>query len=102
MQDISYLYFNDGFEIKSFECQPEKLVVISLKSNNNTKIDINLEEELDLNTSTGLFSYKCSKSISEYDINRETSIFNLIESGCIPTDHKIFKQLSIARTVFQN
>ncbi|KAA3644328.1 MAG: hypothetical protein DWP98_12415 [Bacteroidetes bacterium] len=102
MQDISYLYYYDGFQLKSFECQTNRMLVISFKTSNNTKLDFNSTSGLSLNPNQGLISYKCSKTISDYVEDRESDIFKLIEAGCIPTDHKIFKQLSFLRKSYQN
>jgi len=102
LQDIQYLNYRSDKEIVSFECQTDKMVIIRLKSTGKNNLDLTNFNELSQIQHKGMLTFKCSKSINAYAENRESDIFKLIESGCIASDPRMFKSLSIIRKSYEN
>lgn len=102
MHDIHYLTFRSANKIMAFQCEPKKMIVLSLKSNSPISMDRIANIGLLEDNKEMLLSYKCGKEIRSYSEDRECDIFRLIEGGCFPSDSSLFNSLNLIRKSFQN
>lgn len=102
MHDIHYLTFKSANKIMAFQCEPNKMIVLSLKSNGPVSMESIAQIGLQEDNGESLLSYKCGKEVRVYSEDRESDIFKLVEGGCFPSDESLFNSLSLIRKSFQN
>ena len=86
---VKYLDFISEFQIKSFQCLNEKIILVGLDS--GIKITNKNWGEIQKHPQTKLFFTE-----KEYQTNREEELFNMVQNGAQISDGDWFKKLSLA------
>ena len=93
LRKAKFLEHRSPQEIRTFQCLPDKIILMGLKIE---------DETIDLTTNEGFESVKektpKSKAYSTeklYHKGREQEIFELIQNGCIISDGKLFKSIAL-------
>lgn len=95
LQQVQFLEYRTEHEIQAFQCLPQKLVVVGLRSTNPTTnfTDPNFLSEALKNPPSGI---KIFTSDKPYQTARESELFGMLQSGCLISDGALFKTLSLA------
>jgi hypothetical protein len=94
LRKAKFLEHRSPQEIRTFQCLPEKIVLMGLKVNN---------ENIDLTTVEGFKAVQQNtpqatvySSEKEYNKKREEELFEMIQNGCEITDGAFFKRIALA------
>ena len=96
MRKVEFLEWFEEKEIKTFQCLPDKLVVVGLNAGPDSEInfsDMSLLRTAFQNPPGDLKVYTSEKAYSK---ERERELFDMIEAGCTISDGKLFKSLCVA------
>jgi len=98
LKQLEYLEFKTPFDIKTFHCQAEKIVLMGIAVAANSGVDFTKNNtpqemmEMLRKTEQELKIYTAEKA---YKGERERELFDMLESGClISKDGYLFKTLS--------
>jgi len=93
MGKIKFLEYRDKKTLNVFNCREEEIVLVGLRVSENSSLDLTSEDPLtgwDVNDNTmGVI-----KSKKKYVKERGVEVFELLQSGCLITDDKLFHLLS--------
>ncbi len=94
LQKISFLEYRSKNSLQIFQCLPDKLVVVSMESSSEF---VNFMDQAYITNATNnppedLKVYTASKS---YKTIREVELFEMLQTGCVITDDRLFKTLCL-------
>lgn len=95
-QEVAFLEMRTSHDIKTFQCLPDKLILVGLKAPKEIAVDFQDETFLQnalIQPPVGLELYTTEKT---YHKDRSQELFALTEKGCTITQGKLFKALSLA------
>ena len=96
LRKINFLEYRDKKSIQVFQCLPEKLVVVSMESSSNSdQIDFTNPDFIKnsiINPPDSLRVYTTDKA---YRSDREAELFEMLQTGCVISDDKLFKTLCL-------
>ena len=96
LRKINFLEYRDKHSIRVFQCLPEKLVVVAMESTNtNEDIDFTNVEFLKKATISPPDSLKLYTTDKPYTRDREYELFEMLQTGCLITDDRLFKTLCL-------
>ncbi|MEL6536047.1 MAG: DUF6495 family protein [Bacteroidota bacterium] len=96
LQQIHYLEIRTTHDLKVFQCGVETIVLVGLRAPQHVAVDFRDETFLQnalIQPPQELELYTTSKP---YTQERSQELFQLTEQGCVITDGKLFKALSLA------
>ncbi len=96
LRKIRFLEFREPKEIRTFQCLDEKLVMVGMKADPSSDADFTDPSYIQRsaqNASDRLNIYFKEKA---YTKTREQELFEMTEAGCLISDGKLFKTLSLA------
>jgi len=91
LTNIKFLEKREPKNLLVFHCRKDEIDMIGLSIDNNSELDFTNENhftEIASNVKINIF-----KSSKDYNKNREDEIFEMLESGCLTTDEKLYKTL---------
>lgn len=102
MQAVEYLAYRNEHEIISYRCNESELIKITVQSLHNNDLDFTRDNPFKYSKNGCLIGCKFFKEVSNYKLNREKTIFGLIEEGYIATDDKLHDSLKHLKRSYLN
>lgn len=97
MRKVQFLEVRSRYEVRTFQCLPEKIILAGMRSAPHDAIDFTnpqFVQEAMQNPPAGLEIYTSEKP---YAHKREEELFAMTESGCAISDGKLFKAILLAK-----
>ncbi|MFT6867877.1 MAG: hypothetical protein ACJA08_002723 [Cyclobacteriaceae bacterium] len=94
LRKVKFLEFRSKLDLKTFHCLDQKIVLVGMKSTNES-VDFTNPDFINAsiqNTPPGIKVYTTDKT---YHSDRQQELFQMIQSGCLISDGKLFKALSM-------
>jgi hypothetical protein len=96
MRKAEFLECHEEKEIKTFQCLPDKLVLVGLSADPASDVDFSDRSYIRNAFQNPPDSLKVYTSEKAYSKQRELELFEMIEAGCIISDGKLFKSLCLS------
>ena len=97
LRKINFLEYRDKTSLQVFQCLPEKLVVVSMESSDSA-VDFTNAEFIKRASTNPPASLKVYTTDKAYKRDRESELFEMLQTGCVITDDKLFKTLCLSLT----
>ena len=81
--------------LRIFQCLSEKLVLVAMEANEEEGVNFNDPAFLNLATANPPKSLSVYTANKPFTRNREIEVFEMLQTGCVITDDKLFKTLSL-------
>ena len=97
LRKVNFLDYHSQYEVRTFQCLPEKMVLVGLKATPAEGVDFREPDFVNQaiqNPPAGLSIYTTEKA---YSGSREAELFEMIQSGCQITEGQLFKALLLAK-----
>ena len=94
LRKIKFLEFREQKVLNIFHFEEQKIVLIGLKANEVSTIDLTSSDPQKQLDQTDLKGIKIFKTEKEYIKEREEEIFELLQNGCLVTNERLFNLLS--------
>lgn len=95
LKKVGYLEIRTSKSIHTYQCLSDKLVLVAMEANENSTIDFTDAAQLASFMTEVPQGLKIFTSSRNYHATRELDIFKLTEQGCLISDGKLFKSLSM-------
>ncbi|MBX9853526.1 MAG: hypothetical protein K2X86_17420 [Cytophagaceae bacterium] len=96
MRKVDYLEYREEKNLKTFQCLPEKIVLVGMMAGPEADVDFTDPVSLLNATLNPPDSLKVYTSEKAYTKQREIELFEMTEAGCSITDGKLFKTLCLS------
>ncbi len=93
LRRVSYMDIISKNEISSFQCLEDSIVVVGIRSEDES-IDF-LKGDLNSYLQNSSDKFKIYTSKKDYNEVREMELFKMMEGGCIISDGSLFKTISL-------
>lgn len=96
LRKITFLEYRDKTSLRVFQCLNEKLVVVSMEASGSKEADFtdaSYIQKAMVETSDSFRVYTTEKL---YGRKREAELFEMLQTGCVITDDRLFKTLCLA------
>ncbi len=98
LRKVQFLEYRSKSEIRCFQCLPDKILLVGIKSGNDHHVDFTDAAFLKQALEHPPASIKIFSTEKNYSKERETEIFEMTLADCLISDGKMFKTLSLAMT----
>ena len=98
LRKINFLEYREKTSLKIFQCLSDKLVLVSMESNDDEYCNFTDPEFIKKSCSTPPDALKVFTTSRAYKRNRESELFEMLQTGCLITDDKLFKALCLLLT----
>ncbi len=95
MSKIKYLEYRDQKTLNIFNCSEEAIMLVGLRVHENSTIDLTTEDVMSQWTENNSKAISIIKSEKKYLKERGIEVFELLQSGCLITDDKLYNLLSV-------
>jgi hypothetical protein len=95
LRKITFLEYRDKNSIRIFQCLPEKLVVVSMEASQSDDVDFTNSDFLKKAALFPPASLKLYTTDKPFKREREYELFEMLQTGCVITDDKLFKTLCL-------
>jgi hypothetical protein len=96
LRKISFLEYRDKTTLRLFQCLSEKLVVVAMEAPKESNVDFTDNSYLNKAAHHPPEALKIYTSEKKYSRKRETELFEMLQTGCVITDDKLFKTLCLS------
>lgn len=93
MNKIDYLEYRDNKSLNIFHFTNDKILLIGLRVKENSSIDLMVENVFDAWNQSNMNSVNLIKTEKTYSKERGLEVFELLQTGCLISDGKLFKLL---------
>jgi hypothetical protein len=94
LRKINFLEYREPNSIQIFQCLPEKIVVVSMESS-DPQADFTDPGFIKKASIAPPESLKLFTTDKPYKRDREAELFEMLQTGCVVTDDKLFKTLCL-------
>ncbi|MES2590800.1 MAG: DUF6495 family protein [Bacteroidota bacterium] len=94
MSKIKFLEYRDSKTLNIFNCADDKIVLIGLRVKEHSHLDLTSADIFLQWNEHNTSSVNIIKSEKNYIKDRGVEVFELLQSGCLITDNKLFSLLS--------
>ncbi|MDQ3046452.1 MAG: DUF6495 family protein [Bacteroidota bacterium] len=94
LRKIFYLEYRDAKSLNIFFCGPEKMKLVGLRVKEHSALDLTSSDVLEQWNKNNNSSVNVVLSEKTYVKEREEEVFDLLQSGCLITDQKLFDLLA--------
>jgi hypothetical protein len=91
---INYLEFRDAKTLNLFYFGEDKMQLIGIRVKDSSSLDLTSVEVMEQWNVSNNASVNIVSSERKYETDRKLKIFELLQSGCLITDDRLFKLLS--------
>ncbi|HEX8517328.1 MAG TPA: DUF6495 family protein [Bacteroidia bacterium] len=91
---ISYLEYRDSKTLNLFYFTQDKMKLIGLRVKETSSLDLTAPEVMEQWNSSNNASVTIVSSEKNYEKDKQTEVFELLQAGCLITDDRLFKLLS--------
>ncbi len=96
LRKTAFLEFRDKTKLHIFQCLPEKLVVVSMEAPDSEDADFTDNTYISKAAHQPPASLKVYTTEKKYSRKRESELFEMLQTGCVITDDRLFKTLCLA------
>ena len=94
LRKIKYLEFRDPKSIHIYYCGDQKIQLLGLKVQEHSSLDLTKNDVLTQWQESHASAVSVIRSEKPYEKEREVEVFDLLQSGCLITDDRLFNVLS--------
>ncbi len=98
LRNIGFLEYRAQKAVHVFQCLSDKLVVVSLEASGNEAIDFTDPDFLVQAAHTPPSSLKVFTTDKPFKGNRESELFEMLQTGCVISDNTLFNTLCLMLT----
>lgn len=93
LRKIKFLEFRDAKTLNIFNCTNEKIKLLGLRVNESSTLDLTAPDVLSKWNQNNSGSVTVVRTEKNYSKERELEMFELLETGCLITDDKLYNLL---------
>lgn len=93
LRKIKFLEFRDAKTLNIFNCTDEKIKLLGLRVNESSTLDLTAPDVLSKWNQNNSGSVTVVRTEKNYSKERELEMFELLETGCLITDDKLYNLL---------
>lgn len=93
LKKIKFLEFRDAKTLNIFNCTEEKIKLLGLRVNENSLLDLTAPDVLTKWNESNSGSVTVVRTEKNYTRERELEMFELLETGCLITDDRLYNLL---------
>lgn len=93
LSKIKYLEYRDAKTLNLFYCAEDKIFLVGIRVKENNALNLTDSDLLNKWNESHLTNVHLVKSEKNYIKDREQEVFELLQSGCLITDEKLFNLL---------
>lgn len=93
LRKIKFLEFRDAKTLNIFNCTEEKIKLLGLRVNESSTLDLTAPDVLSKWNQNNSGSVTVVRTEKNYSKERELEMFELLETGCLITDDKLYNLL---------
>ncbi|MES2140004.1 MAG: DUF6495 family protein [Bacteroidota bacterium] len=90
---IKFLEYRDEKTLNIFKCMDDKIALVGLRVKEHSSLDLTAPDIFSQWTNNNTSSINVIKTEKEYIKERGVEIFELLQTGCLITDDKLFNLL---------
>ncbi len=94
LSKINYLEYRDEKTLNIFYCGPDKMQLVGLRVKEHSALDLTAPDVLDQWNAANNASVNIVRSEKKYAEDKQTEVFELLQSGCLITDDTLFNTLN--------
>jgi len=94
LSKIMYLEYRDSKTLNIFYCAPDKVQLVGLRVKEHSLLDLTAPDVLDQWNQNNNGSVTIVRSEKAYAADKQTEVFELLQSGCLITDDSLFNTLN--------
>jgi hypothetical protein len=91
---ISYLEYRDAKTLNIFYFGEEKMQLVGLRVKETSDLDLTRPDVLDRWNTANNASVNVVRSEKKYEKEKQSEVFELLQTGCLITDDRLFRLLS--------
>lgn len=95
LRKAKFLLMVDAKTVMSFQCQSEKIVMMSIKYTGESEFDFHEIDDLQTFISKQQDNLEIQNAEKAYKKKREYEMYDMIKSGCKVSEGKVFKLLAL-------
>lgn len=96
MSKIKFLEYRDAKTMNIFNCGDDKMILVGLRVKENNSLDLTAPNIFSQWNSTNAGAVNVIRTEKNYSKERGVEVFDLLQSGCLITDDRLFKLLQDA------
>ncbi len=93
LKKIKFLEYRDAKTLNIFNCLENKISLIGIRVKDQSSLNLTSDDIFSQWTESNLSSINLIKSEKNYTKERELEIFELLQTGCLITDDKLYNLL---------
>jgi hypothetical protein len=94
MSKIKFLEYRDKKTLNIFNCADDKIILVGLRVKENSTLDLTAPDVFTLWNSTNTNAVNIIKTEKNYIKERGIEIFELLQTGCLISDDRLFNLLN--------
>ena len=94
LRKIKYLEYRDSKTLNIFYCTEDKIVLAGIRVKEHASLDLTASDVASRWNENDLSMVNIIKTEKQYVKEREEEVFELLQSGCLITDEKLFNILT--------
>ena len=94
LRKINFLEYRDAKTLNIFNCEKEKITLVGLRVKEQSPLDLTSPDVFAQWNSINAGAVNVITTEKAYNSERETEVFELLQSGCLITDDKLFNLLN--------
>jgi hypothetical protein len=93
MSKIKFLEYREKKTLNIFHCKDDGIVLVGLRVNEHSLLDLTADDVFSQWTESSMNSVNVVKTERPYQKERGVEVFELVQSGCLITDDRLFNIL---------
>ena len=94
LRKINYLEYREPKSLNIYKCGDDKIELVGLRVNEHASLDLTAENVFSQWSEANNASVSVVRTEKKYDKEREHEVFEMLQTGCLITDDKLFNVLS--------
>lgn len=94
LSKIKFLEYRDAKTLNIFNCSEKQITLVGLRVKEQSTLDLTAPDIFTQWNNSNTSAVNVIKTEKAYSKERGTEVFELLQSGCLITDDKLFKLLS--------
>jgi hypothetical protein len=96
LRKTAFLEYRDKTSLRVFQCLDEKLVVVAMEAPDSPEVDFTDTSYIQKAMVQPPASLRVYTTEKPYGRKRETELFEMLQTGCVISDDRLFKTLCLA------
>ncbi|MGQ0826815.1 MAG: DUF6495 family protein [Bacteroidota bacterium] len=90
LSKIKFLEYRDEKTLNIFNCTEDKIVLVGLRVKENSALNLTAPDVFSQWNESKISEVNVIRTEKNYSKNREAEVFDLLQSGCLITDNRLF------------